>query len=1006
MGAACLYAVSPVSGDTPVKTERTVIAPEDIERFRASQVTVDRALKGDGRPFTAAVGNAPAAQWVDKPDNWFWTIMPSTTIQRVVTVGNDSFRSPKLGCPVHGSKIYEINAYYPWVVDCEKAPYKLTCPIGGETYPSNDFATGDLTSGEFPDDGTGWVKNGTRYHFIGLYAHYAYNTVIQPAIKSFGHAYLITGDRRYAHKAAVCLLKEAYEYPNSTDRKQRTYLPGYAQGSGMITDVVWSSGALVASATCYDAIAMALEGDDELVRFAQARIPEIESVDDVRVYIEDHLFRPGIQAIIDRRIQPNTGWAQQAMATLALMMNDFGDKHPNSVDALDWLYDGAGRMRTLGNQFYKDGSSYESTGYNNARAGFVSAAETIERLRALAPDIVSTQRYPNMRQNEKLLRFLDTYRPAVEALGGAYTICIGDAGSPVISPTPRVSSRERSSEFLDGYGLAALRSGSGASQRDLTLFYGGLRGHAHYDPLMLGLFGYGRDLLPNIGYPQSWNFASAWEWSLFTHNTVVVDRDEKPCSTVIGSLTLWETGKGCQVMEAEKRPYRKNEPRGEQGPDVSDYRRLSALIDVDAERWYVIDVFRVTGGSDHMQSWHSGAPVASVEVSGAALVSQDGGTLAGPDVEYGARYKDTQGRERWDPYCFLRDVSRGPMDGVTTVDIGYKTEDRLTVRLAFVPTDETELITARGGAPIAPDKDPLTWTVPHRSGAEGLQSQFVTVIEATTSGPVVSGVRRLPAEPVGAAHYAPLALEILVPGGRDIVLLNGTSEGALRGDGFGLTGRFGLIRLRDGQRPELFLAGGTEVRWREQQVTRAAPPSGRIVEVDRATGSVVVQMHVAQPALLAGRRVVIDNHGERLCSYTVKSAVPTGAGRLRIELDSTGVLGEGLATGFEDGVVINGQEINMPFAGLCRIDQRLDTSDCFHFGGHLETGKPGVDLKVRGVMGFPYQAWGLLHEGGINHVHLCEPIPAERLRELIGQGTAWTIYEYGVGDTLRVDPAP
>ena len=29
------------------------------------------------------------------------------------------------------------------------------CPVGNEEYPSNDFASGDMTSGDFPDDGIG-----------------------------------------------------------------------------------------------------------------------------------------------------------------------------------------------------------------------------------------------------------------------------------------------------------------------------------------------------------------------------------------------------------------------------------------------------------------------------------------------------------------------------------------------------------------------------------------------------------------------------------------------------------------------------------------------------------------------------------------------------------------------------------------------------------------------------------------------------------------------------------
>ena len=173
-------------------------------------------------------------------------------------------------------------------------PYRLKCPIGGEIYPSNDFAAGDLTTGAFPDDGTGYDDQGCKYHFIGLYAHYAYNTMLQPAIKSFGHAYLLTGDKRYAHKAAVCLLKEAFEYPNATDRKDRTYLPGYAEGSGMIR--TWCGLARLSwpARRATTKICEAIDGDDALLAFARKRIPEIESIDDVKVYIEDHLFRAGL----------------------------------------------------------------------------------------------------------------------------------------------------------------------------------------------------------------------------------------------------------------------------------------------------------------------------------------------------------------------------------------------------------------------------------------------------------------------------------------------------------------------------------------------------------------------------------------------------------------------------------------------------------------------------------------------------------------------------------------
>lgn len=851
--------------------------------------------------------------------------------------------------------------------------------------------------------------------------------MLQPAIKSFGHAYVATGDKRYAHKAAVCLLKEAFEYPNATDRKQRTYQPGYGKYAGMITDVVWSAGALNASVTCYDEIFETIDGDAELLAFAQKYIPELKSGQDIRLFIEDRLFRPGIQAIIDKAIQPNTGWAQESMANLALLLADFGEKRPNSRDCLEWLYYGGGRLKTAGNQFYKDGSSFESTGYNSARYGFVRAGETVERLRALAPEQMDLQRYPDIRQNEKLRNLSEVYTPAIKALGGAFTICVGDGGTPEIAKTPRLGKTDRQSEYLDGYGLGILRSGADKDRRDLTLFYGGVRGHAHYDPLMLGLFGFGRDLLPNIGYPQSWNLAAAWEWSLLTHNTVVVDRDEKPCSTVLGSLTLWspevisnvggafsaDRGKDapptvdlrCQVMEASKRPYRKEEPRGEKGPEVSDYRRLTALIDIGPEQWYAVDVFRVTGGSDHLQSWHGGYTPTAVTIEGAALVKQAKGTLAGESVEYGQKYKDATGKERYDPYCHLKDVARGPMQPLTSVDFDYATEDKLHLRLNFVPLGETELITARGGAPIAPDKNVLQWALPHRQAqaGEALQSQFVTVIDGYLGERFVGAIKTLACEAVGKpGYYPPVALEIMLPGGRDIILMNASEQDSLRCGEMTLTGKFGLVREREGK-VTLHLAGGSKLTCGKQQVTRPVRTPVKIVGVERGKRTILVEGDLPPVEGLKGRRLIVDNHGDRLCSYTITGAEAAGRGKVRLTLDSSGNLGEGIAVAFENGFIKNGPEIAMPLAGLCKIDGRLDYSDCYHYGGHLENGKPGVDYKVRGVMGFPYQAWGLLHDPGINDVYLCEKVPAQKLREALGENGEWTIYEYGVGDEVWLD---
>ena len=68
------------------------------------------------------------------------------------------------------------------------------------------------------------------------------------------------------------------------------------------------------------------------------------------------------------------------------------------------------------------------------------------------------------------------------------------------------------------------------------------------------------------------------------------------------------------------------------------YRRTTAMIKIDDANSYVVDLFRVKGGSDHRYSFHSAN--GTVSTSGLDLVSQtDGngnyvGSYAGANVEW------------------------------------------------------------------------------------------------------------------------------------------------------------------------------------------------------------------------------------------------------------------------------------------------------------------------------------------------------------------------------------
>ncbi len=1002
--ASCVILLGAMGvGAEPVKRMRTLLTADEIAKLKADSTALETALHSYGPRNYQPLQWGPAEFWIEQSDDYVWRQQVPSTVRRVIRVGMPE--EPDLGCPVHGQEVWKHGGHWPWILDA-RLPGKLKCPVGGEIYPSNDYLNGDMTTGPYADDGSGCVVDGKRYHFIGAYGFCSYGGVLISGLRSLSRAYTLTGDKRYAHKAAILLLRMAYEYPNSTDRRDRTHIPGYDKNGGMYVDWSMEWGCMRTYAMSYDEIFDTIATDTALIDFIKAKVPSIQTGAEVQEYIEDRLLRPALQAIIDGVELVNFAFTEQTAADLAIVLADSGPKHPNSIDAVEWMYHGGGRLGDIGNQFYKDGSSYESIGYNSMRSGCKDVAAQVRRLKALLPGKLSETRYPDILANEKVARF-DDYQTAV----GGFTL--GDGGA---SATPATLARP--SEFLDGYGMSFLRSGDAENKRSLCFAYSTPRGHAHYDVLSMLFNGMGRELLPGLPYPATWAYHSVWEQPMIHHNQVVVDRMD-PCSTVIGTLETWAPGGACQLMEMSKKPYRQDQPRGEKGPKVTDYRRMSALVDLEDGSYYCVDLFRVTGGKDHLQSWHGNPTVAPALVEGAELKAQPG-TLAGPNVAYGslmakgeqpapAEAGSSPAKAAPTPaeigLCFLKNIRRGPMDAGASVTWEYGPNNPAKLRLTFVPTSETELILADGGHPVDLEKDIYPWAFPHRTGPDGLVSQFLTVIEPYAQKRSVQHVRLLPVKGRARAGYAPLALEIQVDGGRDLLLYGSGEKDRMEGEGFSLTGRFGWVRERNGKVVAARLVSGTRLSFGSTVVTTPPRPApARIVAVERGARTIVVEGTLPPPAELIGRRILIDNHGERRCSNTVTRAETVSTRRTRLILDTEGVVGEGVAAGYQDGVLLNGKTILIPMAGLVKMpDGRLDTSDCLFRGTRLENGQKGVSHRVLGVMGFPYQAWGNLDVPGTNHVHLEKKVSTAQLKKEFEASPAFKLYEYGIGDTVTFD---
>jgi len=242
-----------------------------------------------------------AATWVDRTDEELWRMVPGQKLPRCIDVTMTYGKSGKVrpGCLVCGDKVFK-HGNYPYRPDVLHKPWKLTCPSCGAVFPTNDFgkfyesgidehglfdpAKGDrslLFNAQHPDrddplhewgvdDGFGYKdENGNAHRYIAYYT-WQYWKVIYSAIGALADAYVYTGDKRYAHKAAVMLDRVADVYPDmdwNTYAKMGWFHSDGGSKRGKIEGRIWETGVLKTFAVNYDKIITGLRDQPELGAF-------------------------------------------------------------------------------------------------------------------------------------------------------------------------------------------------------------------------------------------------------------------------------------------------------------------------------------------------------------------------------------------------------------------------------------------------------------------------------------------------------------------------------------------------------------------------------------------------------------------------------------------------------------------------------------------------------------------------------------------------------------------
>ncbi len=877
-----------------------------------------------------------ADKWLLFTDDYLRSLIASSAVPRAFDVHYSQ-------CPIHSEEIKKYGSY-PWIIDLN-VPWKVKCPVGGEYYPSNDFnplnpgSPKDVTEGEFIDNGWGWRKPGDphKYWFVAYYNHWSIHSYIVPGAETLGKAYLLTGNKKYSHKAAVMLDRIAEVYPEMNHQEQSRYGTEFQIGSypGRIVNYIWESNLVAQAARAYDYIYEGLEGDGELEESIGKSIAQIKE------NIETNLLEDAAKCIYtwDGRICGNYGIPQRALATIAVVLdNENTDKY------IDWVLFNPGEggndqgiASGLINFFYRDGFGSESSPHYNFRVQLAHLVEVAEVL--LKRGINIYEEYPRMKS------MLDA--PIAIVLNDAFTPNIGDSGSLTagkegwLSRVYSIAFRrygdpqyakvlyqlrsydqdifegsiknqvedvvkkegtkiEYRSDNLSGYGLALLRGGKSSDPLSVSLYYGKGGGHDHWARLNIEVFGRGTRLMPDLGYPE---FASAyhkkrygWTNHTLSHATVMVD-EKRQQTMLTGWLYHFATLSGVQYADVS----------AEDAYSMMDrYRRSVALLDtLDGENAYVLDIFRVKGGKKHDYSIHG--PHGEFSVEGISLPPvQTKGTLAGVDIPFGTLYDDPVMKNpaftgpyngyKGSGFGYLFNIQKAKGQDIWSATWDLKDGMKSKLRMTFLGKDN-QVVIAEGEPPQKSGQigsvgggyipKSLKYILRRREGSE---STFVTLIEPYRDKPFIKDAQII------GNHETAVALRVDYEDKRDYIIQD-IHPSAFRSFKEGITFQGAFARLSVDSKDQVIgvaLVAGSLIEKDGFRLAIDKGYSGQVESIDYYKRMIIVKIGDDSAALptngaLMGKSLIFSNE-YRLSEYEIGEVIFLGNNRYNIELKGSDFL--------------------------------------------------------------------------------------------------------------------
>jgi hypothetical protein len=991
----------PATSALGVRHPTVYVTPADIARAKQNAARF---------PWAKAIADriiGIANEWAAKDDTWIFAQVPAK---------GACFAYGFTGCPICGAG---------WGI-WDKARASFDNP--GHVICDNGHVLPDAAH---PDPGTGWAgPDGRIHYFVGSYNAWVIEKLTLTAAENLAYAYSLTDDDRYAAKAALILDAVAAIYP-SCDKGSWDYPSDPPSGR---LDRPWYqvSRVLVHLIDQYDQIynSPALDG------------PSVTPGLTRRQNIETNMLRNGAAYCFDQSQAGalHNGEADYVRGALAAGIC------LDIPEYIKWAVDGPfGIHSLLENDISRDGQYYETSPLysDHARNLYVTYAEPLlncrrepypkgvdlyadPKFRSLmtllnlsiagaghlppfgdtGPDLARVDPTPTPENASDLMAAERLYERTPPGPGKTEAAALryylaghpmggtkGEPGDPYwllfhqteppaeIPPLPAgLERRLTGSHFLGQKGIGLLRTGE-RGETAVLLRFGPSLNHGHFDDLGYNLFGLGYELTYDLGYDLgSTHTQVGWAKQTASHNLVVVDETSQQGLTG-GSLQLFADFPGLKVIEASSE-------NSYAAKNVSLYSRTMALVG-DGPGVYLVDLFRVRGGSRHDYFAHFRGKLESV--SGVALGRAGRGSLAGPDISWGSKQLndgDMEGHPNkpyWNPppgngYGFLVHPRRGMMNGALRAE--WQTDKDTHVRLLMAAEPQTEIVTADAPG-IKLNLPRPDYVIARRKGTD-LSSSFASVVEpfsgredvlSLESVPLTDSIMRPPrgsqaaesglppqqnsksaspqratrSDEIGVAaqssgredgEIAARCLLIKTRHGGQDYFYSALDDKTRSGSGLSFGGKFVFARAKDGALAALYFIGAREFRgfgWRVKPETTGW--EGTVGSVDLEGSALTTTADLPDDGRLDGALITFSNPAySRTTAYRI-AKIARESGRTRIFLDESVVLGKGEAT-----------EINGPRSLVSRIPHEYARSvtrqESGFFRGKLIRGESGTETRI------------------------------------------------------------